>query len=96
VGIEFVDPPPLLRQLIARRQGALTASRKTMIHRRALATRIVRGRQFIPHLERDPGNTSPWHLIVSVDGVPCFSHRYTSEAAALVGWSQFKRAQAKQ
>jgi hypothetical protein len=56
---------------------------------------MIRGRQFIPRLERDAHRPSQWHLVVSVDGAPCFSNRYPSERAALSAWSQFQRQQAK-
>lgn len=94
VGIEFVDPPPVLRQLIAQR-GGLAALKKPSGKDKALEFAAIRGRHFIPHVEREGGHSSRWHLVVSVDGVPCFSGRYPSERAALAAWAKFKRQQGK-
>lgn len=94
IGIEFVDPPPFLRRLIAQRANFAPA-RDRSAPARALAAAVIRGRQFIPRLERDAHRPSLWHLVVSVDGAPCFSSRYPSERVALSAWSQFQRRQTK-
>lgn len=94
VGIEFVDPPPFLRWLIAQ-QGNVAPAQGRSVPARALDAAVIRGRQFIPRLERDAHRPSRWHLVVSVDGAPCFSSRYSSERAALSAWSQFQRRQTK-
>ena len=95
VGIEFVDAPALLRGIAARpgtRAGAAAGSRASL---RALPPVTVRGRQFVPHLTREPDRSSPWHLIVQVEHTPCFSGRYASERAAGEAWKQFLRQAAK-
>ena len=95
VGIEFVDAPPLLRQLLAQ-QGIRVATPSVQRGRqRALEPSAIRGRAYLPRLEHLPGPLSRWHLVVSVDGVPCFSQRYPSERTALAGWTRFKRQQAR-
>lgn len=86
-GIELINPPPPLRQLAA---PAPAAGKRQ--HRKALETATVRGREFVPRLERAAGR---WHLVVSVDGVPCFSEHFPSERAAAEGWARFKRQQAR-
>ena len=94
IGIEFVDPPLLLRRLIAQRSGAAPAQGRRAPGR-TLDGAVIRGRQFVPRLEREAGHPAHWHLVVSVDGAPCFSSRYPSERAALSAWGQFQRQQAK-
>ena len=94
VGVEFVDPPPLLRRLIAQR-GNLSPLPEPSTTGKALDPAVIRGRQFIPRLTRDTHHSSRWHLVVFADGAPCFSSRYPSERAALSAWGQFQRQQAK-
>lgn len=95
VGIEFVDPPPLLRQWMANSHETLNAVKRSVAPR-PVESASIRGRMFIPRLERE--STHPpgrWHLVVSVDGAPCFSARYASERAALLAWTQFQHQQAR-
>jgi len=94
VGVEFVDPPPLMRRLIAQRATPAPAQARGA-PARALEAVVIRGRQFVPRLEREADHPTRWHLVVFVDGAPCFSSRYPSERAALSAWSQFQRQQAK-
>ena len=94
VGIEFVDPPPILRQLMAHR-GGLVALKGRAASGKGLDSPLIRGRHFIPRLEREASHPPRWHLVVSVGSVPCFSGRYPSERAALVAWAAFKRQQAR-
>ncbi|MBI4342240.1 MAG: PilZ domain-containing protein [Candidatus Omnitrophica bacterium] len=95
VGIEFVDPPPVLRQFLAR-QGAQLAPPGTLpITKKWLTPAAVRGRDYVPRLERSVQPGRRWRLVVSVEGVPCFSDYYPSERAAAAGWERFKRLQAK-
>ena len=93
VGIEFVDPPPLLRRLIAQRNFTPLPERNAP--GKSLDAAVIRGRQFIPRLARETGHLGQWHLVISVDGAPCFSGRYVSERTALTAWTQFQRRQVK-
>jgi hypothetical protein len=95
VGIEFVNSPPLLRQLLARQGIRVATSSVPRSRHRAPEPAAIRGRAYLPRLEHLPGPLSRWHLVVSVDGVPCFSQRYPSERIALAGWARFKRQQAR-
>ena len=95
VGIEFVDPPPLLRQFLAQRGLILAPSQRRAARSKALTPSVIRGRQYVPRLERTPDHATPWHLVVTVDGIPCFSDRLPSERASLATWAQFKRRQAR-
>ena len=98
IGIEFVDPPSLLRQFMARQGIALAAPKRPASQvspAKALELAVVRGRSFVPCLDRAVGHDLRWHLVVTVDGVPCFSERFASERAALDAWAKFKRQQAK-
>lgn len=94
VGIEFVNPPPLLRQLMLSRGGQLAAL-KGAAKNRLVEPTLLHGRQYLPRLERETNHAKHWHLVVSVDGVPCFSGHYPSERLALAAWVQFKRQQTK-
>ena len=95
VGIEFVDPPPSLRQLMAQSGMELGGSRERSVQETPLASAVIRSRHYIPRLERAPNHALRWHLVVTVDGVPCFSSHYPSERAAIAGWTKFKRQQAR-
>ncbi len=95
VGIEFVDPPATLRQALARRGGALTSLKGRPVSHKLLESATIRSRCFIPRLEAVVNHPLRWHLVVSVDGVPCFSGHYPSEREATSAWTQFKRRQMK-
>ena len=90
VGIEFVDPPPTLRQLIARAGGRLSHADKGG----ELPSVIIRDRRYLPRVAREGGHALPWHLIVLVEGSPCFSGRYATKWQAVGAWTRFRRQQA--
>lgn len=94
VGIEFVDPPHVLRQFLNQR-SEITPLKGRTVREKRLESAVIRGRHFIPRLEREPNHAPHWHLIVSVDGTPCFSGHYPSDRAAVTAWATFKRRQAK-
>lgn len=96
IGIEFVDPPPVLRQLMAQRSTRPVSlkGRRPILGKSAESV-TIHGRQFVPRLESDPNHPVKWHLVVSVDEVPCFSGRYPSERAAIAAWTLFRRQQAR-
>ena len=52
VGIEFVDPPPTLRQFMAQSGGHSAQAKGQPVRFKALAPAVIRGREFIPSLER--------------------------------------------
>jgi len=95
VGVEFVDPPALLRQIIARREGRQTAGMERSMREKMIPPAHIRDRDFIPRLARDGSQPARWHLVVMVDGSPCFSERYASERSAIDAWVRFKRQQAR-
>ena len=94
VGIELLNPPSQIRTLVGTRPEQGGASRAVPRENKALSPSMLKGRQFIPRLARTT-TEAPWHLVVSVDGIPCFSAHYPSERAALEAWTRFKREQAK-
>jgi hypothetical protein len=94
-GIEFVNPPAALRQLIVPAGGAPASVERAKERGRVLAPSTLRGRLFVPRLERTVAGPLRWHLVVSVDGMPCFSERYPSERAAVAAWARFKRQQTR-
>jgi hypothetical protein len=95
VGIEFADPPAFLQRLISPRGRCQPTRAQASARIVPLVPAQIRGRQFVPKLERTPGSKPEWHLIVSIDSVPCFSERYLSERAAKAGWETFRRRQAR-
>ena len=95
MGIELVDPPPVLRQRLARTLGTLNARKGHSVRAKALEPWLVQERRFVPRLELQRERPARWHLVVSVDGVPCFSGRYASVRGAEAAWERFKRMQAK-
>jgi len=94
VGVEFVDPPPMLRQLIARGES-LPSLRGQATPQKFLESAVIHGRPFMPRLARVENHPMRWHLVVSIDGVPCFSGHYPSERVALAAWAKFRRQQTK-
>ena len=95
-GIEFVDPPPTLRQFLAQEGVDLGGLKRRSASQQIIAEpAAIRGRAFVPRVERTSGRPPRWHLVVSVDGVPCFSEHYPSERMAMAAWATFKRRQAK-
>lgn len=93
VGIEFVDPPPTLRQLIAQRGGTPVAFKDSDAREKPLESCAIRGREFVARLVRAASHPSQWHLVVSVEGAPCFSGHYPTEREAVAAWARFKREQ---
>jgi len=93
-GVEFANPPPMLRRL-ASHGTELAALKPRAVLQRMLEPFLTRGRGFLPRLERSSSRPPRWHLVVSVDGVPCFSAHYPSERAAIAAWAKFKRQQAR-
>lgn len=93
-GVEFVNPPPVLRRL-ATHGADLEALKQRASPQRMLEPFLTRGRSFLPKLERNSSRPPRWHLVVSVDSVPCFSAHYPSERAAIAAWAKFKRQQAR-
>ena len=95
VGIELVDPPPMLRPLLAQAVGRLSVLKGRSARTKTLESAVIRKRCFVPRLASEPNHPLHWHLIVSVDTVPCFSGHYPSERAATAAWEKFKRQQAR-
>lgn len=95
VGVEFVDPPLVLRQLMADHGFETEWAKDPAGREKTVEPLLVRNRRYVPRLERMPGRPMPWHLVVLNDGVPCFSGHYPSQRAALAAWDQFKRQQVK-
>ena len=94
IGVQFIDPPAGLRQL-ASRVGIDLKALAPAAKQSTLEAVALNSRRYVPLLEREV-TTGTWHLVVRVDGVPCFSHRYPSQREAADGWEQFKRQTASQ
>lgn len=97
VGVEFIKPPARLRALASDRGLAargLPAAGKVVTHQ-SLQPATIRGRVYEPRLVHELGEQASWHLVVKVDGAPCFSQRYPAEREGLQAWSQFKRQMAR-
>lgn len=91
VGIEFVEFPSSLRQLMVPSSGRMPS--RTPRIGKIIPPVIIRNRRYVPRIERMLNHPTPWHLIVLVDGTPCFSGHYVSERQVLVAWNKFKRLQ---
>ena len=106
VGVEFVRPPAHLRQLASRvglamrglsarpmaQAGGIAGKR---VKHSSLQPAAIRGRSYEPRVVHELGAQVCWHLVVKVDGAPCFSQRYASERESLQAWNQFKRQMAR-
>ncbi len=89
VGVEFVNPPARLRAFASRIGVAMkTVSRPI---KPSLQPFHVQNRCYTPRVARESSLQGSWHLVVLVEGAPCFSGRYASERDALQAWEQFKR-----
>ena len=95
VGIEFVDPPRDFRHFLVQQGGSLAVPNGRLASEKSLEPSLIHGRRFVPRLERGPVPSRRWHLVVSVDGLPCFSGHYASQREAMTAWASFKRQQAK-
>lgn len=93
-GLEFVNPPASLRHWLSQHTGGPAPERRAS-QPKWLDPATVRGRAYHPRLTRVPNRPDGWHLVVSVDGVPCFSEHFASEKAAEAGWTRFKRQAGK-
>jgi hypothetical protein len=94
-GLEFVDPPAPLRQWVSQYAGPSQPAARRVTQPKWLEPATVRGRAYHPRLTKVPDRPDGWHLVVSVDGVPCFSEHFASERAAAAGWAKFKRRHAR-
>jgi len=100
VGVEFIDPPSrFFRQFASRIGLALKPPSGVSMTSRELGRRAspgafqpttINGRWYLPRLQQEPSSPNRWHLIVTVDGIPCFSQRYPSERKATDAWKRFK------
>ena len=96
VGVEFINPSARLRQFASRLGVSVKSSPASGAWKRATPHNLqpitIKGRDYEPRLVQEPSSdNAPWHLIVMVEGVPCFSHRYPSAREAIESWKQFKR-----
>ena len=102
VGVEFVKPSTRLRQFASRLGVTLKpsptigiATRSNEAGKRSMPSTLqpatINGRCYEPRVVQEPSLGNQWHLIVVVEGVPCFSHRYASAREAIESWKHFKR-----
>lgn len=88
IGIEFTDAR-------SKRQKTLGARVAGRAGGKRLEPVSLSGRTFVPQLEKAGAPQGRWHLVVAVEGVPCFSGHYESERAAMLAWAKFKSRQAR-
>ena len=92
IGVEFTELPQALRRfLLRRREPAGARKRASASAAKTLQSWEHEGRIFVPRLERLDHHAQPWHLVVFVEGTPCFSGHYASARQALAAWATFKR-----
>ncbi len=98
VGIELIDPPQTLRDFLPSSDTGPSSLKPQVAHpssMKAFAPWEWRARHYVPNLHRIARPSLPWHLVVLVDDMPCFSGRFPSERAALAAWEKFKREQGR-
>ena len=91
IGIEFIDPPNLLKRLAARLGLALILPVARNGTSRMFRPAVIRNRLHVPQLTHERGIANRWHLIITVDSAPCFSRHFASAQDALEAWRRFKR-----
>lgn len=90
VGVQFLKPSSRLRQWLVRTGlGRRPAAPRAAGGR--LQPAAVRGRWYVPSLEKESSARMAWHLVIRVDGAPCFSCRYPTQREAREAWRQFQR-----
>lgn len=93
IGLEFIDPSSRIRQVVLGLDAAPKSS-GVRLSRRLLPS-TIRGRSYVPQLQQESESEHRWHLVVTVDGTPCFSRRFASQREAFQAWERFKRNGAK-
>jgi hypothetical protein len=94
VGFRFLNPSGRLRQWVSRAGVGMRPAAARAASSRLQPT-TVRGRGYVPSLEKESSSRMPWHLVVRVDGAPCFSRRYATRREARGAWEQFQRRAGK-
>lgn len=94
VGIEFIDASEIIRRLTGQSSSGLSKSVRVS-RTPSLEPWSSHDRQFIPQITREAQQTSPWHLVITVDGVPCLSERHKTRREAVSVLQRFKRSQSK-
>lgn len=95
IGVHFINPSSRLRGFASdlglhmRAAGGSTASAKAR-----LEPAMIRQRCYVPQVEQESTSPRRWHLVVTVDGAPCFSQRFASRREADDAWEDFQRRKA--
>lgn len=90
VGVEFLSPSVSLRQF-AVRLGLPFKPIERAAQRLQLPAATIRDRQYTATLEQERARSQQWHMIVMVDGTPCFGQRCESLQDAKAAWLRFRR-----
>ena len=91
VGVEFLKPPDSLRRFAARLGLPLKPVEKATPRRLRLLPATIRDRRYLASLEQERSGSNRWHVIVTVDGTPCFGQRCESLQEAKAAWQRFQR-----
>lgn len=91
IGVEFINPSERLRQFASRLGVALKPPVLISTRRKPPEPATIHGRCYVPQLQQESSAPRRWHLVVTVDGVPCVSRRTATRQAALAAWEQFQR-----
>ncbi|HBQ37482.1 MAG TPA: hypothetical protein DD714_00470 [Candidatus Omnitrophica bacterium] len=91
VGVEFLKPPESLRRFAARLGLPLKPVDTTTSKRLRLSPATIRDRHYLASLEQERSGSTRWHVIVTVDGTPCFGQRCDSLQEAKAAWQRFRR-----
>ncbi len=90
VGVEFVKPPSRLKQWTTDVSEPPVAMGRAN-GRARLEPAVIAQRRYVPSLQRELSSREPWHLIVRVDGSPCFAKRFASQHEAVGAWGAWQR-----
>lgn len=91
VGVEFLKPPGSLRRFASRLGLPLKPVDNVTPKPLRLAPATINNRSYLASLEQERQGSKRWHVIVTVDGTPCFGQRCESLQEAKAAWQRFQR-----
>ena len=92
VGVEFLRTSSRLRHFVSRIGVTVhPAAARAAAKHPSLSPATINGRTYQPQLTQDAALQHRWHVVVLVDGAPCFSRHYAAMPKAMEGWKTFKR-----
>ena len=90
MGIEFLQVPPFIKRQMTMVYRRLRQHQQAAPRAPRLRAAQIGRRFYVPSLSYDVAPQASWHLIVRIDGVPCYARRFASLNAAVAGWKAFR------